>query len=523
MQMKRTALSMLVFALALACPAQRIGPLIDAPWGQTEPFNGHCPLWDGKYPVEVGCVATALTQVMAYYRHPACTLDTIFGWKTEHLVVDTIMPGAVIDWDNILNDYRGSYTEEEAAAIQDLSLYAATAVHMDFGRNSSGADASHYVRELPRVFGYKTCIECDRNKYTLDGWHRLIINEIENGRPVLYTGHNMDLAGHAFVVDGYDYDTNLFHANWGYFGDFDRWVDLDVMGQFEDPNDKSFWGEREELYCNHYAYLVHPTDEIVPGADTITWHAGDVTVDEIRPLSPTPHTGGYEVIDITFTNHRADTLAYTFEMLSNAPADTALFEQADYVALGRAILMPGETTVFRTSARFTDTGDRILRLSNDDVSLYCPTNVKVEKGKMVQLTFEEPRLLTYKPTEATLAVDIRTSGENRSGALITYCLFPEGSEEDLRHWQIIEANAPDELTDMVTYRNLEPSTTYTLKVRWPWDVRAQYTFTTPKEPSTALDKTTSAEPDGGKAIYYDLSGRRLNSVPRGGVYLKMRR
>ena len=505
--MKRIILFLALYTLFSVCAdAQVIGPLIDAPWGQGEPFNRHCPKWDGEYPVEVGCVATSMTQIMAYYRYPECTLDTLFGWRTDHIKADTIMPGAPIDWDNILSDYRGSYTDAEAAAIADLSLYAATAVKMGFGRGSSGAEASHYVRELPRVFGYRSCIECDRAFYTQDAWRRLIINEMECGRPVLYTGHNMDLAGHAFVIDGYDYATGRFHANWGYNGTFDKWIDIDVMGQFEHPDDPTFWGLRESLYCNHYALLIHPTEKIKPGADSIAWHEGDVTVEAITPVTNSAHTGGYELLDIRLANHRNDTIAYTFEVLSNAPADTALFKQADYVALGCAILYPRETVVFRTSARYEAEGERILRLSNDDKTTQCATAVNVEAGRMVALRFGDVALERCTSREATFAVPITHDGSGTTGALITYCLFPEGGEEDLRHWQVVAGTAPRELTDRITFRALEPETTYTLKVRWPWDVCAECTFTTPDDAS-GVDGVGAAEGDGYE--YYDLSGRRL--------------
>lgn len=57
-------------------PHQDIAPLVTSIWGQgsktyeaTNPYNGFCPETDGELCLS-GCVATALSQVMYYYRWP---------------------------------------------------------------------------------------------------------------------------------------------------------------------------------------------------------------------------------------------------------------------------------------------------------------------------------------------------------------------------------------------------------------------------------------------------------------------
>ena len=52
--------------------------------------------------------------------------------------------------------------------------------------------------------------------YTNAQWSALLINELDNSRPILYSGRDED-GGHCFVCDGYS-NSGQFHFNWGWGG-----------------------------------------------------------------------------------------------------------------------------------------------------------------------------------------------------------------------------------------------------------------------------------------------------------------
>lgn len=54
---------------------------------------------------------------------------------------------------------------------------------------------------------------------------KMVYQEIDAQRPILYTGVDATNGGHAFVLDGYDSD-GLVHINWGWNGSEDGYFDI---------------------------------------------------------------------------------------------------------------------------------------------------------------------------------------------------------------------------------------------------------------------------------------------------------
>ena len=93
-----------------------IAPLLKTLWNQGDPYNLLCPRYyreDGTQGdlSATGCVATAIAQVMSFYRYPSQTKRMIPGYSQVYSTVDgekrvqlrNIPSGSVIDWNNILN------------------------------------------------------------------------------------------------------------------------------------------------------------------------------------------------------------------------------------------------------------------------------------------------------------------------------------------------------------------------------------------------------------------------------------
>src|SRR5690606_19370952 len=79
--------------------------------------------------------------------------------------------------------------------------------------------------------GYDEEIEGLMRDYYSDAvWISKLKTELDEGRPVLYTGFG-DLGGHAFVFDGYNDDVNnvFFHINWGWSGNSNGYFVIDDL------------------------------------------------------------------------------------------------------------------------------------------------------------------------------------------------------------------------------------------------------------------------------------------------------
>ena len=226
-----------------------VAEMLTTRWNQGSPYNILCPKYykgDGTraYPA-TGCSATAMAQVVNYYKFPEKTKEAIPALNntytldngTKKSVTAKLIPrNTVIDWDNMLDTY--SWQDEEHANAQDtavaqLMLMCGQGVKMSWGA-SSGAVTSRARDFFVNVFGYDNrAYWASPGDYGIDEWFDLLYNEIDAGYPVLYAGHSSG-GGHAFVLDGFDGD-NLFHVNWGWGGGSNGWFLVTVLN----PGDSS--------------------------------------------------------------------------------------------------------------------------------------------------------------------------------------------------------------------------------------------------------------------------------------------
>lgn len=496
---------------------QTVGPLLPSVRDQEAPYNLLCPYWTdeaGEVSKErclSGCVATAIEQVMAYYRYPEALLDTLHGWTTDNYALDDLLPGTRFDWDNYLNDYRDGWTEAQGAAIALTSLACGMAVHMQYGLNASGANVSRGVEPLQRAFGYGMVRYFERVLYTPERWHAMLRHELDEGRPIVYCGHNMAMGGHAFNIDGYD-ASGYYHVNWGYNGSYDGWFDLDWLNPWEqidlDPQ-----GIAEGFFCNQSALFMHPSADAQPLAcDSL--HLADlgVELEDVRFLRQ-PDVQGYVMADFDFVNRGQDSVTYTFEVMSYLPTDTAVFMQADYIGLSGFNIAPGEHLTQRVYLQFSEVGERILGISDDDVTIPFSMPVSVARGTQPQLqwgTLECQSLVASESDPesyemaATIPVTNVASG-GYAGSLVTFCLFEEAVDFDMRHYKVLSTPAGQTETLDVTFTHLKPGTHYRLLVRCPWSIQAEMDFDTPKP--SAVDEVPSVSAPASK-VRYDLVGRR---------------
>lgn len=211
-------------------PRTAIAPLLETKYNQSEPYNNQCPVI--KYSdgttwgrAVTGCVATAMAQVMRYWKYPAAgqgshsyICEPNGGQSfTESMDFSTV----TFDWDNMLTEYTyGNYTDTQAAAVAQLMHACGVSVNMTYTPVESGAQSSWVGNALRNYFKYDSSLSyAVRGMFSNAEWEQFIYNELAASRPVQVNGRGSG-GGHAFVCDGYQGD-HYFHFNWGWGGSSD--------------------------------------------------------------------------------------------------------------------------------------------------------------------------------------------------------------------------------------------------------------------------------------------------------------
>lgn len=211
-----------------------VSPLLSSTWGQGAPYNYSCPVY-GDWRCVTGCAATAMAQVMYYYRYPSATTAVIPGYTTNNdLAIEVpAIDISAIDWDNMLPGYNNvESTDIQKKAIADLMAMCGSAVKMMYAPNASGAYSYSVPEALVKYFGYnKGLRHLYRSAFHKEEWEGMLYDEINGGHPVLYYGQSTG-GGHAFVIDGYD-ENGYFHVNWGWYGRNDGYFLLSILNPYD--------------------------------------------------------------------------------------------------------------------------------------------------------------------------------------------------------------------------------------------------------------------------------------------------
>ena len=193
-----------------------ISPLLgEINWNQDAPYNNACPMIQGQRSV-TGCVATAMAMILKYYEYPAKGTGH-YSYTSNGVQYSFDYGNTTFDWNNMLPQYSGTYTTEQADAVAQLMYACGVSVEMEYSPSSSGAYSFKVGQALIDYFGYDENLGyIYREYFTSEEWMNLIKKEISEGRPVLYNGASKDV-GHEFVFDGYD-TQDMVHVNWGWGG-----------------------------------------------------------------------------------------------------------------------------------------------------------------------------------------------------------------------------------------------------------------------------------------------------------------
>ncbi len=213
--------------------------LMTSTWNQNYPYNSLCPedtAGHGGH-VYAGCVATAMSQVMNYWGHPAQGSGSYsyepYNWSYDVIYTypeQTANFGETYYHFENMPDYLDSLsTEDEIYNIALLQWHCGISVEMMYSPQGSGAYSSDVPFAANHYFGYNYADLLDMWYYDNEEWAEALKEELDKGRPMYYSGQDDEgRGGHAYVCDGYD-ENNFFHFNWGWGGRDDAYCAIGAL------------------------------------------------------------------------------------------------------------------------------------------------------------------------------------------------------------------------------------------------------------------------------------------------------
>lgn len=198
-----------------------VDPLLMSTWDQGNYYNGMCPDASGGPggKVYAGCVATAMAQVMYYYRHPQVGTGSSSYFHPDYGVQSANYGNTTYRWNEMLSSINSPND-----AIAELLYHCGVAVEMGYSPSGSGAYSSDAAAAYRNYFGYSSNTQLvHKDNYSEQAWSDLLKAQLDAGKPMYYHGYGS--GGHAFNVDGYQ-GTDHFHFNWGWSGSYNGYFYL---------------------------------------------------------------------------------------------------------------------------------------------------------------------------------------------------------------------------------------------------------------------------------------------------------
>lgn len=206
-----------------------VEPMLHTTWDQGKYYNSACPDDPAGHDNHAltGCVATALGQLMNYFRYPQqgegyySYTDPTYGFLECNFSEQQY---------NF--DAMGTNLETYNPDVAEFLHHIGVSVDMQYGPDGSGMYNHKGAYTLRTYFGYADTTEYffrDSLDETFD-WPGMLIDHLNQKIPLYYAGWSDTVfqMGHAFIADGYE-DSTFFHFNWGWGGSSDGYFNLNSL------------------------------------------------------------------------------------------------------------------------------------------------------------------------------------------------------------------------------------------------------------------------------------------------------
>lgn len=294
---------------------QAVPALLVSTWNQDYPYNFMCPA-DQAGPhghCLAGCVATAMGQLMYYYRWPVTGTGSYSYIHPDYGEISADFGSTTYRWEEMTN--APSIRNE---AIAELLFHMGVSVDMDYGPFSSGMWNHKAAYSFKTYFNYSPETQYVYRDSTSMDWDSLVVAHLNRAMPCYYAGWEdyTYTSGHAFIVDGYQGDH--FHMNWGWGGLLDGYFLLDNLT----PGGNNFNYAQELIIHCHPDTLNYTYPSFCSGADTLHNLEGSLD-DGSGPRQPyQPGASCSWLITPQSQEDSVTSITLTFDRFATAPGDT---------------------------------------------------------------------------------------------------------------------------------------------------------------------------------------------------------
>lgn len=339
--------------------------LLETKWNQNYPYNTLCPpVTNGTSDVRgrayVGCVATAMSQIIRYWKYPRQGFGSHSYHVTENAAgLDTVLSvnfgASYYNYDKMPIQITEDSSSDVIYEISKLGYHCGVAVEMGYSGDGSGVpsnsplvpdafkDYFKYVPDSIQLLRRDSYMFRNDNRATnpndLDTeWVNIIVNEIVHSRPVYYGGFSPDGgqdAGHAFVCDGWNDKTKALHFNWGWGGNGDSWCNV-YTGQLK-PSRGPRAGEAYNFYQNNRIVI-----GIMPPQDSIHLETESIQVTDnpfVGAIYPNPASSQVTIsYELNGTNNE---MLQVFDAAGRMVMQTEVSPVGTQISISVADLHPG--------------------------------------------------------------------------------------------------------------------------------------------------------------------------------------
>jgi hypothetical protein len=309
-------------------------------WNQSGYYNEWCPedseASDGRVPV--GCVAVAMAQAMKYYDFPETGSGSNsynYWWGWDYGTLSANFGATTYHWDEMPFSLASANDP-----VAQLLYHCGVAIEMYYGPDGSGADVGTTADKLVENFDYSNSIDhVHRDSYSETNWNNLMKNELDNYRPIIYSGSPESGAGHAWNVDGYQGDDH-FHMNWGWGGSMDGYYYLDNIVMYVTSG-----GEPLELnYYQDAIIQIYPSGsypDYCGGTTIVDGYVGNITDGSGSELYQNnkncswlfqPTCGSFTTISFEYFDIDVNDAVYIYDGTSTSDDLLAVYYGGDYTS-----------------------------------------------------------------------------------------------------------------------------------------------------------------------------------------------
>jgi len=309
-------------------------------WNQDGGYDDWLPTSDEGTPA-VGCVATAMGEILNYWKYPSQGTGSTSYWSSFSSQVlsvnfaESIYPWNLMDNDNVGNDFEALISYHCGVAVHmsyDVSANGGSGSYVAYGSNSALNAFQNYFKYNSSTISFQ-----DKSDYSDTNWKQLLKTEINNGRPILYRGTSSE-GGHAFVCDGYN-NSDYFHYNFGWGGYDNGYFSINDVNGFNSNN-----GAIVGIQPSEEVSYLNPPQNFV--ASVNTENTSEYTVDLSWDAPETKTVSSYKIFRIDYEHNGydneivevANVSSSTFSYLDNNSLEAG---EKDYII--QAIYTDGES------------------------------------------------------------------------------------------------------------------------------------------------------------------------------------